>query len=177
MEERGMQQGGRMEEPRTVLSEDVEITGTVKCSSAVRLGGKLNGDLVCGSDVLVEKTSAIKGNLTVNAVVVLGQIKGNITAKDRIELKANARVMGDIKGRRLVVEEGAGFVGKSEITPSDEMAGDMLVEATPAPAAEERGVDELARGAEDEAAKAVPTHRAVPREDSRLRSSPLFTRK
>jgi cytoskeletal protein CcmA (bactofilin family) len=117
-----------MEEPRTIIADDVEIGGSIKCTGGVRIGGKMNGDLTCAGDVLVEKTCQIKGNLAVNSVVVLGAIKGNISARERIELKGNARVAGDIKAKRLVVEEGVTLIGKSEITASEAGSGEIALE-------------------------------------------------
>ena len=53
-----------------------------------------------------------------DSIVVMGQITGNIIAKDKIDLKATARLTGDIKAKRLAVEDGVTFVGKSEVNPS-----------------------------------------------------------
>jgi cytoskeletal protein CcmA (bactofilin family) len=169
-------QGGQMEEPRTIFAEDVEITGSIKCTGAVRLGGKLSGDLVCGSDVAIEKSAVVKGNLTVNSVVVLGQVRGNITAKDRIELKGNARIVGDIKGKRLVVEDGVSLVGKSEINPPSAAPGEMTLDAEPEPKAAEEAAEELMKLDEEDASKST-AHRASPRDDGRGRASQLFARK
>jgi cytoskeletal protein CcmA (bactofilin family) len=44
-------------------------------------------------------------------------VHGNITVDERCELKARAVLQGDLKAARLVIEEGATFVGKSEVTP------------------------------------------------------------
>lgn len=160
-----------MEDAKTTIADDVEINGSLKCTGGVRLAGRLNGDLTCAGDVLVEKTSAVKGNLAVNSVIVHGQVKGNITARERIELKGNARVAGDIKGKRLVVDDGVSLVGKSEITPSESAGGEMALD-----------VDSTAAGSPDEAVKtedeAVRTgipHRGIA--DSRARASQLFARK
>lgn len=117
-----------MEEPRTIIADDVEIGGPIKCTGGVRMAGKMSGDLTCAGDVLVEKTSQIKGNLAVNSVIVQGAIKGNIVARERIELKGNARVAGDIKAKRLVVEEGVSLSGKIEITPTDSASGEMTMD-------------------------------------------------
>ena len=106
------------ESARTVIAEDVEITGAIKCESNVQLDGKLNGDLTCIGDALIGSTANVKGNISVNCVTVLGQINGNITAKDKIELKASAYVNGDIRSKRMTVEDGVTFVGKSEVYPS-----------------------------------------------------------
>lgn len=163
-----------MEEIKTIIADDVEINGSIKCIGGVKLGGKLNGDLTCSGDVLIEKTAAVKGNLAVNSVVVLGQVKGNIVARERIELKGSARVSGDIKGKRLVVEDGVSLAGKTEITPSesaatDDMALDIPTESTPAASTDEAGA------ASDEVSRLPAGHR--PSIDSRARASQLFARK
>lgn len=116
-----------MEEVRTIIADDVEINGSIKCAGGIKLAGKVNGDVTTAGDVAVEKGAAIKGNVVAASVVVQGMIKGNITAKERIELKGAARVSGDIKARRLVVEEGVSLVGKSEITPVEGAGGEVAL--------------------------------------------------
>ena len=160
-----------MEEPRTIISEDVEINGSIKCTGGVKLGGKVIGDLTCGGDVLVEKSASVKGNVTANSVVVLVQIKGNITSKERIELKGVARVAGDIKAKRLVVEDGVSLSGKTEISPSESGAGDVGLEL----GVESTTATDDARTADEDMARSVATHRGVT--DTRARASQLFARK
>lgn len=103
---------------KTIIAEDVEIVGTIKCAGGIRLDGKLAGDLACQGNAVVGKTASIKGNIAAESVSVEGQISGNITAKDRIEMKSTAHVNGDIRSKRLTVEDGVTFVGKSEVNPS-----------------------------------------------------------
>jgi cytoskeletal protein CcmA (bactofilin family) len=103
---------------QSTIGSDVEITGNVKSAGGLRIDGKLEGDLACGGDAVIGKTAVIKGNLSVNAVTIEGTITGNVSAKDRIELKASARVTGDIRSKRLAVEDGVTFVGRSEVNPS-----------------------------------------------------------
>lgn len=117
---------------QSVLSSEVEITGTVKASGSIRIDGKLDGELTCAGDAVIGKGAAIKGNITVNSISVSGAVNGNIVAKDRIEMKSSAKVMGDIKAKRLAVEDGVTFVGKSEVNPS---GGPVSA----APAAETKG--------------------------------------
>ena len=108
---------------KTVIAEDIEIVGSVKAASDIHLAGKLNGDLNCNGNAIVGETANIKGNITANATTVMGQINGNISVKDRVELKATARINGDIRAKRLTVEDGATFVGKSEVNPAGAPAG------------------------------------------------------
>ncbi|MBT3191643.1 MAG: polymer-forming cytoskeletal protein [Verrucomicrobia bacterium] len=111
------------DQAKTVIGEDVEISGNVKCENDIKLNGKLNGDLTCGSQAMIGNTSAVKGNMTVETVSIMGQINGNITAKDKIELKSTARLHGDIRAKRLTVEDGVTFVGKVEVNPAGTSAG------------------------------------------------------
>jgi len=92
--------------------------------------------LHCAGDAVIGKSAVIKGNLAVNAVTVEGTINGNITAKDRIEMKSSARVTGDIKSKRLSVEDGVTFVGRSEVNPSTPPAAGAIPVVAAAAAAE-----------------------------------------
>lgn len=117
------------------ISSEVEITGTIKTSGNIQIDGRLSGDLDCGGDATIGKSAAIKGNLTVSSVSVAGSITGNIVAKDRIEMKSSAKVQGDIQAKRLAVEDGVSFVGKSEVNPS----GGPASASTPPPASGDEG--------------------------------------
>lgn len=103
---------------QTSISSDVQITGTIKSNGPIRIDGKLEGDLVCAADAVIGRSAVIKGSLQVNSVVIEGTIQGNITAKDKIEMKSTAKVSGDISAKRLAVEDGVTFVGKSEVNPT-----------------------------------------------------------
>jgi cytoskeletal protein CcmA (bactofilin family) len=105
--------------PQSAIAADVEITGTIKSTGSVRIDGKLDGELNCTGDAIVGKSATIKGNLAVNSATIEGTIQGNVTAQDRIEMKSSARVTGDIKAKRLSVEDGVTFIGRSEVNPSD----------------------------------------------------------
>ena len=103
---------------KTTIASDVEIMGTIKSASAIEINGKLNGDLNCNGDASIGEQAVVKGNLNVNCITIGGTVNGNVTAKDRIEMKATAHVNGDIKAKRLAVVDGVSFIGKSEVNPS-----------------------------------------------------------
>ncbi len=112
---------------QSIITADAEVTGNIKTNGSLQIDGKVEGDVACGHDVVVGKTGSIKGNTTVNSIVVEGTIEGNITARERIELKSSTRMTGDMKAKRLAVEEGVAFSGKAEITPSG--AGEAKAES------------------------------------------------
>ena len=103
---------------KTIIGQDVEIVGSVKCAGSIQLDGKLNGDMTCSGAAIIGAGANVKGNLSVESVTILGQVNGNVTAKDKIELKASANLNGDLRAKRLSVEDGVTFIGKSEVNPS-----------------------------------------------------------
>jgi cytoskeletal protein CcmA (bactofilin family) len=100
----------------TVIASDVDITGNIKAGGSVHLHGKLQGDLDCAGDVVIGASADIKGNLVCSSASISGSVNGNITARDRIQLHGNARVHGDLKAKRLTVEESVTYVGRSEVS-------------------------------------------------------------
>ena len=103
---------------QSIITADAEVIGNIKTNGSLLIDGKVEGDVACGHDVAGGKTGSIKGNTTVNSMIVEGTIEGNITARERIEMKASTRMTGDVKAKRLAMEEGVAFSGKAEITPS-----------------------------------------------------------
>jgi cytoskeletal protein CcmA (bactofilin family) len=100
------------------LNSDVEIKGTLRFNSELTFDGKLEGDIVSEGILNLGDNAVIKGNLNGNSVVLRGKINGNVTAQERIEIKAKTELFGDIRSAKLVIEEGVTFVGKIEVNPN-----------------------------------------------------------
>jgi cytoskeletal protein CcmA (bactofilin family) len=103
---------------KNTLAADVEIKGSIKFTNELVIDGKVEGEIVSSGVLTVGENAEIRGEIKTKSVTVLGKVHGNITVDERCELKARAVLMGDLKAARLVIEEGATFVGKSEVTPN-----------------------------------------------------------
>jgi cytoskeletal protein CcmA (bactofilin family) len=103
---------------KNILSADVEIKGSIKFTNELIIDGKVEGEIVSSGSLTVGENAEIRGEIKTKSVSVLGKVHGNITVDERCELRARAVLMGDLKAARLVIEEGATFVGKSEVTPN-----------------------------------------------------------
>ncbi len=103
---------------KNILNSDVEIKGSLRFTGELTFDGKLDGDITSEGVLNLGDNAVIKGNLNVNSVVLRGKINGNVTAKERIEIKAKTELFGDIKSARLAIEEGVTFVGKTEVNPN-----------------------------------------------------------
>jgi cytoskeletal protein CcmA (bactofilin family) len=66
----------------------------------------------------IGENADIRGEIKTKSITVFGKVQGNITVGERCELKSRCTLQGDLKAARLVIEEGATFIGKSEVTSS-----------------------------------------------------------
>lgn len=103
---------------RNVLSSDVEIKGNIKFTGELTFEGKLDGDIQTEGTLNLGDTAQVNGSITAQTVVVRGKVNGNVTAKEKIEIKSKAELFGDIRSSKLVIEEGVTFVGKTEVNPN-----------------------------------------------------------
>jgi cytoskeletal protein CcmA (bactofilin family) len=103
---------------KNVLTSDVEIKGTLKFSGELMFEGKLEGEIQTDGVLQLGDSAIVNGNINAQTVVVRGKITGNVTAKEKIELKTKTELFGDIRAAKLVVEEGVTFVGKTEVNPN-----------------------------------------------------------
>ena len=103
---------------KNILNSDVEIKGTLKFTGELTFDGKLDGDINSDGSLNVGDNAVVKGNLDVNSVVLRGKINGNVTAREKIEIKSKTELFGDIRAAKLVIEEGVTFVGKTEVNPN-----------------------------------------------------------
>lgn len=103
---------------KNILSSDVEIKGSIKFQNELIIDGKIEGEIISSGVLTVGENAEIRGEIKTKSVTVLGKVHGNITVDERCELKTRAQLIGDLKAARLMIEEGATFVGKSEVTPN-----------------------------------------------------------
>jgi cytoskeletal protein CcmA (bactofilin family) len=102
---------------QSIITSDVEIKGSIKSAGSVQIDARLEGDLNCTGDTTVGHSANIKGSIVANSVSLEGTVNGTITAKDKIMMKSTTHITGDVKCKRLAVEDGVTFVGKCEVNP------------------------------------------------------------
>jgi cytoskeletal protein CcmA (bactofilin family) len=108
------------------LSKDVEIKGSIKFANEFVFDGNIEGEISSVDGVLtVGENADVRGEVKSKTVIVKGKVHGNITVQERCELHSRSQLIGDLKAARLVIEEGATFVGKSEVTPNKNIVKDL----------------------------------------------------
>lgn len=94
-------------ENETIIGPSVKVDGDFVSEGNVWVQGIVNGSLKTRGDLRVEKGSKIKADVEAANAAVSGQIKGNITVQNNLELGATAVVEGDIVAKVLSIEPGA----------------------------------------------------------------------
>lgn len=101
-----------------LLEKGCEFEGKLTFEGTVRINGKFIGEIFSEGTLIVGEGAAIEGKVDVGSIIVHGEIKGTIKAKDRIEMHTPAVVRGDITAQTLVIDEGVIFEGSCSMGKS-----------------------------------------------------------
>ncbi len=101
----------------TVIGADCSFKGEASFEGSMKIEGKFEGKISSKGKLSVGKGAQATADVTVGQVHIEGTFKGNVTAMERIELTSSAHVLGDIRSPKLVISEGATFVGNCHVSP------------------------------------------------------------
>src|SRR5260221_10740743 len=107
------------------LGASLHIKGEISGNEDLHIDGSVEG-LVQLDDrkLTVGATAKLTADVVAREVVVYGSVKGNLRARDRIEIKKDGSVIGDLTTARIMIEDGAYFKGSIEIEKSSESSKD-----------------------------------------------------
>lgn len=100
----------------TLINEGTEIEGKVTFTGTVLLNGRMRGEIVSNDSLVVGEKGVVNATIHAGMVEISGEVVGNISATDRIELHANCRVYGDIEAPVVIIDEGALLEGQCRMT-------------------------------------------------------------
>jgi cytoskeletal protein CcmA (bactofilin family) len=108
-----------VENVHACIGKTVVIHGEVKGSEDLIVDGRVEGTIsLSESRLTIGPNAKVAADISAKDVVILGQVRGNVVASGRVELRAGCSVEGDIKALRLAVEDNASFCGKVDLTQS-----------------------------------------------------------
>lgn len=93
------------------IDEGLEIEGTVAFRGTVVLNGRFKGDIQSGDTLIVGEKGLVNARINAGAVIVNGEIVGEVVATERVEMRGSARVFGSLEAPIVVMEEGVLFEG------------------------------------------------------------------
>ena len=105
-----------------------EITGT----ESLYIDGKIEGTInLPGNRLTVGRNGQVNASINAREIVVLGKVKGNVAATDRVDIRAEGSLTGDVSAARISIEDGAFFKGGIDIKKAD-----VRSDSKPVPVAE-----------------------------------------
>jgi cytoskeletal protein CcmA (bactofilin family) len=106
------------------LGASLKIKGEITGNEDLRLDSQFEGSISLGGFRLtIGPSSHVDGEIVAREVVVLGEVTGNISARDKLEIKKGSTVVGDLSTARIMIEEGAYFKGAIEIDTTKTQVG------------------------------------------------------
>jgi len=105
------------------LYKGSRVTGQLSFQGPARIDGIVDGEVNCQGTLTIGEGAEVKAKITGQVVVIRGKVEGNVTAKERIELLAPARLIGNIEAPRLIINEGVVFDGDCSMGVAKQKGG------------------------------------------------------
>jgi cytoskeletal protein CcmA (bactofilin family) len=104
-------------DPATI-GKSLKIRGEVIGSESLYIDGDVEGAIsLPGGRVTVSRNAQVVANISAREVVVLGKVRGNIYASDRVDIRSGASLTGDVTAHQINIGDGASFKGGIDIRP------------------------------------------------------------
>jgi cytoskeletal protein CcmA (bactofilin family) len=117
---------------QATIGKGLFIKGEITGSESLFIDGKVEGSVNLGGNrVTVGRNGQVAASITAREIVILGKVRGNISASDRVDIRAEGALTGDVTAARISIEDGAFFKGGIELRK-----GDAKVAAQGSPIAE-----------------------------------------
>jgi cytoskeletal protein CcmA (bactofilin family) len=101
---------------QATIGKSLVIKGEVTGSESLYIDGRVEGAInLPGNRVTVGRNGQVQANINAKEVVVLGKVKGNVTASDRVDIRNEGSLGGDVVCQRISIEDGAWFKGSIDI--------------------------------------------------------------
>lgn len=121
---------------QATIGKSLVVKGEVSGSESLYIDGRVEGTInLPGNRVTVGRNGQVAANILAREVVVLGKVKGNVNASDRVDIRSEGSLTGDVSAARISIEDGAYFKGGIDIRkPGEGKNGHGTVAAAEPPA-------------------------------------------
>jgi cytoskeletal protein CcmA (bactofilin family) len=123
------------------LYKGCRVSGQLSFQGPARIDGVVDGEIQCQGALTIGEGAEVRAKISGQVVVIRGKVEGNVTAKERVELLAPARLIGNVSAPRLIISEGVVLDGdcsmgvakqKSGVVNSQNVSVDRVAAAPPA---------------------------------------------
>jgi cytoskeletal protein CcmA (bactofilin family) len=126
---------------QATIGKSLVIKGEVTGSESLYIDGRVEGSIqLAGNRVTIGRNGQVSANINAREVVVLGKVRGNLNASDRVDIRNEGSLTGDVIAQRISIEDGAFFKGGIDIRkPGQQQKSDskepVSIESSPVAAA------------------------------------------
>ena len=99
----------------TVIGSSIVIDGEISGDEDLVIQGTVKGRISLKESLFVQGSGVVEADIETQNVEISGRVTGNIHATDKVELKSDCRVVGDIKAPRILIADGASFKGNVDM--------------------------------------------------------------
>jgi len=108
---------------QATIGKSLVIKGEVTGSESLYIDGRVEGSInLSGNRVTVGRNGVVSANINAREIVVLGKVRGNLTASDRVDIRSDGSLTGDVVAARISIEDGAYFKGGIDIRKAGQKA-------------------------------------------------------
>ncbi len=101
---------------QATIGKGLFIKGEITGSESLYIDGKIEGTIhLPGNRLTVGRNGQVNASVVAREIVVLGKVKGNVSATDRVDIRAEGALTGDVSAARISIEDGAFFKGGIDI--------------------------------------------------------------
>jgi cytoskeletal protein CcmA (bactofilin family) len=106
---------------QATIGRSLVIKGEVTGSEPLYIDGRVEGTITLQDNrVTIGRNGSVAANVTAKEVVVMGKLHGNVTVTDRVDIRAEGALTGDVVAHRLSIEDGAYFKGSVDLKKSEQ---------------------------------------------------------
>jgi cytoskeletal protein CcmA (bactofilin family) len=109
---------------QATVGKGLFIKGEINGSESLFIDGKVEGSVnLPGNRVTIGRNGQVSATITAREIVVLGKVRGNVSATDRVDIRAEGSLSGDVSAARISIEDGAFFKGGIDIRKPEAKGG------------------------------------------------------
>ena len=105
-----------LEDFDTVLSPDIDFSGLLSFDKPFLIQGKVSGEINATNLLMVAEEAVVEANIKASKVIILGTVKGNVTATDKVEVAITGKLTGNVTAPEITMETGCYFSGRCYMT-------------------------------------------------------------
>ena len=122
----GLGKGRADGEALSLLGKGTEVIGDISFTSSMRVDGVIKGKVCSEATLIIGASGLIDAEVRIRNITINGEFRGIIRASERVEIHKEGKVFGDIFSPCLIIEAGATFEGRCNMSETDiqKQAGD-----------------------------------------------------